>query len=581
MKKGTKISEAVRKIPFEYLGLAVLAVLMAPIVFLFIRDGAGGAVFEVHDQLDESILNYYFSARHFGASIYSEMMCGVPAEALKPFCPLFVPLYAVFNIYTAFVIQYFIVITTAFYGMFFCLKKVIGNGFIAFIAATLFAALPVHSIYGNVVAGTPLLIFTILSLKDEEITKGRKALLYILLVYYVLSTSLALSGWVVVGMLVLAYIVESIISKKSRKELLLAVAVMTITYVICNIDMIKELFGIDSFVSHRVEFRIGRPEEPWYSFFVSLLKNGSLIYEAESKHELLIPAICIAGVLLIFVKSARKYLKHFLFALGMVIGNALLYAFFSSGFAYDIQQKLPGMLKSFQFARFYYFNVGLWFVLFGISVAVIAEALKGKFRTIMAIVLIAYSLIVFAFIQKSSGIFNQNVKQIIKGQGRAGYVSMRNMYCEDLLQKIDDDIEEDNSEFRVAHIGICPVISLLHGFNTIDGYSNNYPLEYKKEFREVIAGELDLNEYNRIYFDDWGNRCYIFYHDWGNSFMLGRDFKGSISNLEINFDKLKELECHYIFTAAPIDNLEEYPLEEVGVYDMEYGFWRIWVYKVL
>jgi len=158
---------------------------------------------------------------------------------------------------------------------------------------------------------------------------------------------------------------------------------------------------------------------------------------------------------------------------------------------------------------------------------------------------------------------------------------MRNMYCEDLLQKIDDDIEEDNSEFRVAHIGICPVISLLHGFNTIDGYSNNYPLEYKKEFREVIAGELDLNKYNRIYFDDWGNRCYIFYHDWGNSFMLGRDFKGSISNLEINFDKLKELECHYIFTAAPIDNPEEYPLEEVGVYDMEYGFWRIWVYKVL
>ena len=581
MKKSIKINEFLKGLRFEYLGLAVLAVLMAPIVFLFIRDGAGGAVFEVHDQLDETILNYYFSAKHFGMSTYPEMMCGVPAEALKPFCPLFTPLYAIFNIYSAFIIQYFIVITTAFYGTFFVIRKITDNGFISFVCATLFASLPVHCVYGNVVAGTPLLIFVILSLRDKELSKGRKVLRYLLLVYYALSTSLALSGWVVVGMLGLAYIIEFVIARKNQKELLIAELIITISYVLCNLDIIKELFGIDSYVSHRVEFGLGRPQAPWYTFFVNLLKDGDLIYEAESKHEILIPVIGIAAIMLLVVGKTRKYWKQYLFAGGMIIVNALLYAFFSSGFVFDIQQRFQGMIKSFQFARFYYFNVGLWYILFGISVAIIAEAVREKISTIAVIALAVYSLVAFAFIQRTSGIFNQNVKQIIRGQGSSGYVSMRNVYCEDLMAQIDDAIDEDNENFRVAHIGICPIVSLVHGFNTIDGYSNNYPLEYKHEFREVIAGELELNEFNRTYYDNWGNRCYILYHDWGNSYMLSRDFKGSISNLQINFDKLKELNCHYIFTAAPIEDFNEYPLEEVGVYDTQYGFWRIWVYRVM
>lgn len=48
---------------------------------------------------------------------------------------------------------------------------------------------------------------------------------------------------------------------------------------------------------------------------------------------------------------------------------------------------------------------------------------------------------------------------------------------------------------RVASIGICPVVSLMHGFYTIDGYSNNYPLEYKHTFWGIQTEELALNDY--------------------------------------------------------------------------------------
>ena len=59
-------------------------------------------------------------------------------------------------------------------------------------------------------------------------------------------------------------------------------------------------------------------------------------------------------------------------------------------------------------------------------------------------------------------------------------------------------------------LGISPAPALMHGFYTVDGYSNNYPLEYKHRFREVIAPEIEKNEEVRVYFDTWGNRCYLF-----------------------------------------------------------------------
>ena len=72
------------------------------------------------------------------------------------------------------------------------------------------------------------------------------------------------------------------------------------------------------------------------------------------------------------------------------------------------------------------------------------------------------------------------------------------------MQEIDDAIGRDKSTYRVAHLGISPAPALMHGFYTVDGYSNNYPLEYKHRFREVIAPEIEKNEEVRVYFDTWG-----------------------------------------------------------------------------
>ena len=147
----------------EALGILVLAILAAPILYL-----KKGAVFPIHDQLDELILNYVLSAKYFGQSMIPNMMNGLPASALKPSAYIFLPLYALLSPFAAFVIQYICVITTAFYGNYGAVKKLTGSSIAAFLSASLFAMLPFRSIYGNCLSGVPLLVFSFLLLSGEK-----------------------------------------------------------------------------------------------------------------------------------------------------------------------------------------------------------------------------------------------------------------------------------------------------------------------------------------------------------------------------------------------------------------------------
>ena len=79
-----------------------------------------------------------------------------------------------------------------------------------------------------------------------------------------------------------------------------------------------------------------------------------------------------------------------------------------------------------------------------------------------------------------------------------------------------------------------------------------------------------MNDYNKAYFDNWGSRFYAFYHEWGNAYMLGKSFNGKINDLRLNFDKLKELNCRYIFSAGEILNCDRYGLNYIGCFTNDF-----------
>ena len=85
--------------------------------------------------------------------------------------------------------------------------------------------------------------------------------------------------------------------------------------------------------------------------------------------------------------------------------------------------------------------------------------------------------------------------------------SWRKYYAEDLFAKVEETIGKNKNEYKVACIGVNSSVALFNGFYTVDGYSTDYPLEYKHRFRKVIEKELDKDEGIKGYFDNWGNRC--------------------------------------------------------------------------
>lgn len=123
---------------------------------------------------------------------------------------------------------------------------------------------------------------------------------------------------------------------------------------------------------------------------------------------------------------------------------------------------------------------------------------------------------------------------------------------------------------------------MYHGFYCLDGYSNNYSLEYKHRFREIIAPELDKSEYLEDSFDHWGNRCYLFSAECPGYYTIE---KGGFyfQDYTIDAESLRQLGGSYLLSAAYIDHSEDTGLELMRpeAFETENSYYRIYLYRVM
>ncbi len=560
----------------EILCFIIVLTIMAPILYL-----KKGAVFPVLDQLDETILNYVFSARFFGEKTFETMMCGaVSTESLKPFAPFFLPLFMWFSPFAAFLLQYVIVIMTACFGTYFCVKKITKSSIAAILSAGAFTLLPFRSVYGNMLSGIPLLLYCLLILLEEKDlskkTNGRRILAYLGCVYYAASSSLVLIGYAVLLSIGTWMIVRLIKNKRLDVSMLITCFLMGFTYLFLNLDIVKQVLLSDGVRSHREEFAV--TGKPFFEALKEYLFEG--VGLNESFHKYVYIAVAVALIFgIIGYKENKELFRTYLITCLTIVIVAVLAAFLGSETVMKWKASATGMIRSFQVQRFYLILPGLWYVLLGISIALILKGIKNLKIASLGLAVLVYVPTLFFVAKNPDCIFYMNVNQI-NNKNITGYITWEALYSEDLMSKIDSDIGKDKSTYRVASIGICPVVPLMHGFYTIDGYSNNYSLDYKHEFRKVIEKELELNDYNAQYFDDWGNRCYMFYHEWGNAFFINKHENLVINDFEFNLDKMREMNCRYIFSAGEIKSAEEKGMTLVGEYETDTSYWRIFVYEL-
>lgn len=92
-KKVNKAVTAMDSMPLWIIGLLLFGVVFVPLFLL-----GENCVFPIHDQLDETILNYVLNARYLGTGtdVFPELLGGINVSGMQPSAVLFVPLYRLF-----------------------------------------------------------------------------------------------------------------------------------------------------------------------------------------------------------------------------------------------------------------------------------------------------------------------------------------------------------------------------------------------------------------------------------------------------------------------------------------------------
>lgn len=439
------------RIPLWWTGILIVVVFFSPYFIL-----GDGCIFEINDQLDESIMNYMLPARHLwdGSTVYPEMLGGVNASGMQPSAILFLPLYCLFSARVAFLTQYMICFVLAFLGMYLLVKESTESSILAVIAGACFCVLPLYPVYGLSEFGIPLVTYAFLCLWKRK--RILPALMCTLL--FGLTSHLVYTGYVVLGLWLLALLV-AFFQKRKNKWPVLGFAELLVTYVIVNWSLILEiLVGDSSYVSHREE--MVSSATPFFETFWSLFRNSA--QHAPSLHKYLILPIVIFLLLGAFCKKEetdRMIYKAAVINFLFLIGIALFYAFCHMTVVVDFKNSVTGFLHYFQIHRFYWLYPADWYLEFALAAAVLwrtkvphtdSRMLPGKL-VILAVCLLP----TLQLLKVNSGMY-LNVNQINNGSGITGYISWESWFSEDLMQEIDDAIGRDKSTYRVAHLGVSP-----------------------------------------------------------------------------------------------------------------------------
>ena len=383
----------------------------------------------------------------------------------------------------------------------------------------------------------------------------------------------------------LLVILIRLIQKRRNLHVNCGFALLTAVYLIVNYRLFAELLlGQRSYASHRDE--LVNAAAAFWPTVKDVFFHGA--QHVESLHDYLILPIVIllAGEGIYCLRMGKKgtlkpeLRKTFRLALaGMaaLIGIAFFYAICKSRPAVDFKNSMDGFLRYFQAERFYWLYPALWYLEFALVFGFLWKMPGAAWYKTAALILVLFPTLNLI---RVNSLFYMNINQINNGSGVTGYISWESFYSEDLMQRLEDAIGKEMSSYRVAHLGISPAPALMHGFYTVDGYSNNYPLAYKHRFRQVIAGELARNEEARVYFDCWGSRCYLFNSVTGTYWMLRKDSGVQYEDLAFDLDALKALGCQYLFSGAQIADAEEMGLTFSGYFDTEDSYWGIWLYEL-
>lgn len=577
------------------------------------------ATYMILDFLDDEVVHYLHNGKYLFAgpnTIIEEWLGGAPSATIQAPCFLPILFYQILPTWLAIPAVMVFSSFFGFLGMFLLCNELLEGKqkYLSFGASLLFIILPFYSSYALSSIGIPLVVWACIKLcrkkAPENTDNKRKAILsdlpyYLIFVLYALSSSFALVGYFVVGFLFLAAFILLLKKDKNWWKILIGACLVTLLYCFTFRNTIINML-FETYVSHRSDAERVYSVIDFKHSFIEMFKYGHP--HASSLHTYVMAFSLVASLLglIFFIPLDKSSRKRVILSVMLWLG-ALFIAFFFAFYSCETGlalRKYLGPLESFQLDRFYWMYPGIWYVEYALSISVffsvtkiilkwitsripfIKEKISGKVKrilfTVFEIVFVCcFTLYMGHYIINHfhNDPYYSNLQQL---QGvDTDCWTYREFYDHALFDEIKEYIGKDVSEYRIGCFAFVPAIAQVNGFYTIDGYCTNYPLEYKEQFRKIFAKEIDKSEVLHAYYDNWGNRCYIFSAELGLKFQTGKGEKVTVKNLELDTDALKELNCDYIFSAVKIKNASETGLHFLEVFTTEQSQIEIYVYEIL
>ena len=539
----------------------------------------------IHDNLDGEFSWRVALARYgllfdYNAQI-DAIMNGLPRSVLPGGANFTWSLFYFFKPITAYVLNYTIVHSVAFIGMYFLLKNYFirekSLHLVAVGVAFCFAILPFHPMFGLTVAGLPLILFSFLNLYFQK----HLFLNYILIIFFGLYSSFVLTGILIVGILLIAWLLLALITRKKYGYYLFGAILLLFVYLAVEWHFIDTFFFDDAFVSHRTE------RNSWStSLSISLMQALTLTstnflkghYHAHSLQNwialIVVPFTIIFGLM---TKSERgKRTRLLLMFLGISLLVSLTYGFENWIMLLPIKNQIP-FLYTFHI-RLFWTAALWWYVIFALCLALIGTQnhtfKKTTTQLIIALFICGQAIFVLSYNQELVLPIYAAVNKLTNED-----MTYAQFYSEELFSEVNQFIDRPQESYRVINLGIHPAIALHNGFFTVDGYQNNYPLSYKHEFREIIADELEKTVIWQEYFDGWGNRAYVFTPELVD-FMYTKHDHGRVVDIELNQTALYNMGVEYVFSGVIIENAEDNSLNHLKTFENETSPWKIQLYQL-
>ncbi|RSL34770.1 hypothetical protein D7Z54_02730 [Salibacterium salarium] len=534
----------------------------------------------IHDNLDSNLIWYKTMVENgvIFASNDTEIptiMNGLPRESLSAELSLFTLLFSLFDSFTVFVINLFLMRFVAFFGMYLLLKKHIlthKNASLWIIAGTalVFSLTTFWPFGGLSFAGIPLVLYAFLNLRNRTST-WKDWLIIGLVPFY---SSFIVSFIFFLAIMGLVWLVDAIRTKRINWLMFTGVVVMTALYLMKQYRLVIGMLFDQGFTTHRAEFSRGhRDFETVINFFGdNLLHSHS---HSESLHYPFAFYTAVFALLLtLSVKLVRKWrpsitpLNTREKAIPWLLLSIVIFSFWISIWNWEgmrVLKNASDLINEFNFGRFHLLNIVTWYVVFALALTMIQKRLK--FGTTLAVLLL---------IGQIGGVFSQHHELKYRD---IDYPSYAEFYSEDLFDEVQSYIGEDPADYRVVSVGMHPAIAQYNGFYTLDLYVTMYPLDYKHQFKEIIEGELQKNERLEGYFNTWGGRAYVFADELGKNYLFTKDKNKTIEDFDFGTEAFKDMGGEYVLSAVEIKNAEENNLQLEKVFENEDSVWEIYLYK--